>query len=176
MILLENGVIGILALWALGSFCYMFPIPWIRLPLGRINWFHAFINWGVFNSGNDPSIRPAVFELEYRDLQKSGEWTAWTCGASGYSWAWHAFLWWPNEMITGRIQNLGKDIKSCLTQNPVALKTLDRHRRVLEGYLERTHPRPSGQKREIRLVRCFNPKEETPRVVMVTFPALSHGD
>lgn len=172
MRLLENCVITLLALWVVASICFMFRVPWIRPIVQRMNWFLSFLGWGVFNSGDDPSIRPAVFEIEYRDRQKSGDWTEWSCGGSGYSWAWYCFLWWPDEMITGRIQNLGRDIKSCITQNPVAIKTLARHRRVLEGYLQRTHPCPPGQTREIRLVRCFNPMEEAPRVVMVTFPAI----
>lgn len=152
MVILENVVIAIFALWSLISVCYAIRIPGLHRILARINWVSAWVRWALFNS-DDPAVRPAYFEIEYRDREAGGRVSPWITGMTGYSWMWRAGLWSPERRICDSIHHLGKAIKSCIEQGGAGAKVLSTHVAVIETYLRRKDPPPPGSERDFRVIR-----------------------
>ena len=159
--------------WGLASFLFVFRIPGLHPFLVRVNGSRAFVHWGLFTP-SDPATRPGTYVLEYRDRGQDGQTGTWQTGASGHFWAWHAFLWLPERAIALAVQNMGRDIKSCLYQKPPIMKPAVKTARILEAYVARKHPSAPGAVRELRIVRRFVGDSTSDECIMV-FSASNHA-
>jgi len=92
-------------------------------------------------------------EVRFRDRDVQGRCTGWRVGATGRYWAWHAALWSPRRFLAACVQNLGRDIHWCLSQDPPALESARRKADILAGYVERLQPMSEQTTREFQLVR-----------------------
>jgi hypothetical protein len=152
--LIENGLILVLALWALMSFCFAVDVPRLNRILKRLNVFNTWVGWSLFNAP-DPAVRPGVFYVEFRDVDPSGEATPWQPGASGFFWSWRSFLWNPELQIACVIHHVSKHIKYRVESAPQDTAALRGYVAVLKRHVRRVAPLASGVHREIRLVRRF---------------------
>ncbi len=166
-------LIAVLALWALGSLLFVFRIPRLHSVLARFNRSRVFVHWELF-SPSHTALRPGTFEVIYRDRDGEGNVTAWRAGASGFCWAWHAFIWLPERVVATAVQNLGREIISYVRRQPPASRLADRDARILEAYLGRQQPLLPGVVREIRLVRRFESEASLEECVL-RFSASPHA-
>lgn len=171
----EIGLAVLLVLWTLGSVLFVLPIRRVQRWLGSINHFRFFVTWGVF-SNRDRLRRAGTFELVVREVDLVGGVSRWRTVASGYSWSWRSFCWWPQRYPAAAIQNLGRQIKRSLTQAPPGWQPAMSRARVLGDYAARVDPETSAKSTEFSLLRRF-PGGGAPDEVVLVFsrPPDSHG-
>ncbi len=174
MAYLEGGIVGLFALWALGSVAFALRLPGLHRVLARHNRFQTWVGWSLFNS-SDPAVRPGIFEIEYRDRAPSGEFSSWTTGLRGFAWSWRICLWNPERWVADGVHHLGRSLKSKL-ESGAPLAALREHTVVVETCLRRQAPPPPGAEREIRVVRYYHSEGPASRQILLSFNAATHGD
>jgi hypothetical protein len=146
-------IVGVLAAWALASFCFAIRVPRVHEALKRINWFRTFAHWTMFAANPNPKIRPGSFVVLYRD-EPGGEWL---CAIDGHHWASHSFLLNPRRMLAARAHHIGQFFAA--VRGDVSDPALEAERRnredIVASYLRRTRPLRVGQTRTVRVVKRF---------------------
>ncbi len=173
---LEIGLAVFLLTWALGSVLFVLPMPRVHRWLARVNRCRFFVTWGVF-SNRDRSRRAGTFEVVIRESKPDEVAARWRTVASGYSWSWRSFCWWPQRYPAAAIQNLGRQIRQSLTQAPAAWQPAMSRARVLGDYAARVDPEIAAKPVEFRLLRRF-PGGGVPDEVVLVFSRRPdrHGD
>lgn len=151
---LEIGLIGILALWALGSGLFLLRIPGLHPVLRRIGHTLLFMHWSLF-SPSDRSMRAGTMELSYRDRRADGTISPWRVGALGHCWAWRAAFWLPQRYLATAIQNYGRDVRSEVKREAPVRGAGRVPARIIAEFVDRRDPPAAGATREYRLVRRF---------------------
>lgn len=152
MATLENGLITLFVLWSLASVGYELRGSGLRRWLHRLNGFSTWVRWALFNS-DDPAVRPAYFEVEYRDLDVAGNASPWTVGLTSFFWSWRAGLWAPEQRLADAVHHLGRTIKTRLEKGRSSPGMLREQTAIIEGYLRRKAPPPAGTARHFRVIR-----------------------
>lgn len=165
MSMLDLFLVAILLLWSAASLLFLFPIPRVRRRLVRLNQSRIFARWGLFTS-KDSALRPGTFEFDYRDRDRDGNVSAWQSGPRGYAWRWYAFLWLPQRATALAIQNLGREIKTHLHQDPPNVEAATQVGQIVLADLRSRNPPSPGMVRELRAVRRFASDPEIEEHVM----------
>lgn len=170
----EACIVAIFIVWALVSAFYAIGNGRLHKALTRINWFEGWVRWSLFNS-SDPAVRPAVFEIEYRDRDRSGTATPWRVGMTDLSWRWHAFLWNPEQRLADGVHHLGRAIKACVETGGGGTSALRAHVATIESHLRRYAPPPPGTERDYRIMRRFHAMSGLDRELVFAFSTAKHA-
>jgi hypothetical protein len=171
MFTLENGFIAFFVLWSLASVGYELRGSRLRRWLHRFNGFGTWVRWALFNS-DDVAVRPAYFEIEYRDRDAAGNASPWTVGLTSRFWSWRAGLWAPEQRLADAVQHLGRTIKTSLEKGRSSPEGLREQTAIIEGCLRRKAPRPTGTERHFRVIRRVH---SVGSEIIHTFTADAHG-
>lgn len=170
MAILENGFIALFVLWSVASVCYEIRRWRPRRFLHRINWFSMWVRWALFNS-EDPGVRPAYFEVEYRDRRADGSASPWTVGMTSFFWSWRSALWAPEQRLADGVHRLGRAINRCLENPPASADALGAQASIIEAHLRRKAPPPAGTQRDFRVIRRIH---SVGPEILYTFTSATH--